>query len=127
MEVGKAYDGPIVIVSSGSTTCIDAGWRGTVLSDKTILICKREAPDSSMQLAETLHSPVSHDLDSVDPILREVFAQRLGAIASQMGTVLEQTAISVNVKDRKDFSCAVFNSRGELVANAPHVPVHLGP
>lgn len=126
MEAGKAYDGPVVIVSSGSTTCIDEGWRGTVLSDKTILICKREAPDSSIQRAETLHSPVSHDLDSVDPILREVFAQRLGAIASQMGTVLEQTAISVNVKDRKDFSCAVFNSRGELVANAPHVPVHLG-
>jgi 5-oxoprolinase (ATP-hydrolysing) len=64
--------------------------------------------------------------NQVDPVLREVLAQRVAAIAEQMGTVLEQTAISVNIKERRDFSCAVFNCRGELIANAPHVPVHLG-
>ena len=62
----------------------------------------------------------------VDPVLREVLAHRIAAIADQMGIVLEQTALSVNVKDRRDFSCAVFASNGDLIANAPHVPVHLG-
>jgi 5-oxoprolinase (ATP-hydrolysing) len=59
-------------------------------------------------------------------VVREVLAKRFAAIAEQMGTVLEQTAISVNIKERRDFSCAVFQKNGDLIANAPHVPVHLG-
>ncbi len=69
-----------------------------------------------------------HELatEPYDPILREVLAQRFAAIADAMGIVLEQTAMSVNIKERRDFSCAVFTAQGELIANAPHVPVHLG-
>ncbi len=62
----------------------------------------------------------------VDPVFRACYAARLAAVATQMGTILQQTAISVNVKQRRDYSCAVFDHQGRLLANAPHVPVHLG-
>ena len=130
LKIGKSYAGPLIVVSSGSTTCIDSGWRGTVLADHTLLIRKQEPANIPTNIPEQRPaiSPIGGDGTErmVDPIWREVFAQRLSAIATQMGTVLEQTAISVNVKDRKDFSCAVFNRSGDLIANAPHVPVHLG-
>jgi 5-oxoprolinase (ATP-hydrolysing) len=86
--------------------------------------------DGSLRI-DRAKKPVEQNLqrqheDKFDPVLREVLAQRIAAIADQMGIVLEQTATSVNVKQRRDFSCAVFDARGELIANAPHVPVHLG-
>ena len=66
---------------------------------------------------------VTHEFD---PIFRDCCAQRLSAIATQMGIVLQQTAVSVNVKQRRDYSCAIFDASGQLLANAPHVPVNLG-
>ena len=86
--------------------------------------------DGSLRI-DRAKNPVEQNLQrqpevKFDPVLREVLAQRIAAIADQMGIVLEQTAMSVNVKQRRDFSCAVFDARGELIANAPHVPVHLG-
>ena len=86
--------------------------------------------DGSLRI-ERAKKPVEQNLQrqpevKFDPVLREVLAQRIAAIADQMGIVLEQTAMSVNVKQRRDFSCAVFDASGELIANAPHVPVHLG-
>ncbi|AMV34266.1 Acetophenone carboxylase gamma subunit [Pirellula sp. SH-Sr6A] len=125
MEIGATYIGPLIVVSSGSTTCIDPGWRGTVLGDRTLLI-RKQSVDSPENALPSSAIPQARTERIVDPVQREVFAQRLSAIATQMGTVLEQTAISVNVKDRKDFSCAVFHRSGDLIANAPHVPVHLG-
>lgn len=110
--------GPALIQSSGSTTIIDPGWCAHWLPDGSLQI------DRAKNLIETLQPTDSNE--SLDPILREVIAQRIAAIADQMGIVLEQTALSVNVKQRRDFSCAVFDGRGELIANAPHVPVHLG-
>ncbi|MFM7516539.1 MAG: hydantoinase/oxoprolinase family protein, partial [Pirellula sp.] len=112
---GQEIIGPALVQSSGSTTIIDLGWKATMESDGTLRIdrvknrIERKAEDARF-----------------DPILREVIAQRIAAIAEQMGIVLEHTALSVNVKQRRDFSCAVFDARGELIANAPHVPVHLG-
>jgi 5-oxoprolinase (ATP-hydrolysing) len=117
LTVGGRIIGPRLIHRFGSTTWIDTGWTATVRDDFSLVIERFkqiDAPDSNVGEA------------SVDPILREVVAQRIAAIADQMGIVLEQTAISVNVKQRRDFSCAVFDARGELIANAPHVPVHLG-
>ncbi len=68
----------------------------------------------------------SETASTVDQVAEAVFAQRLAAIATQMGLVLQQTALSVNVKQRRDFSCAIFDASGRMLASAPHVPVHLG-
>ena len=118
IRIGTAIAGPALIQSDGSTTIIDPGWQAMMQSDGSLRI-------------ERAKKPVEQNLRrqpevKFDPVLREVLAQRIAAIADQMGIVLEQTAMSVNVKQRRDFSCAVFDARGELIANAPHVPVHLG-
>ena len=122
--------GPALIQSNGSTTIIDAGWRGSVELDGTLILSKES---QTVGLGRTLDAQSQRNeilpgdaVIEIDPVLREVLAQRIAAIADQMGIVLEQTAISVNVKQRRDFSCAVFDANGELIANAPHVPVHLG-
>lgn len=118
-KLGTKLVGPGLIVSEGSTTFVDSGWTAEVLSDRTLSIVRTQQP-THVDLRETTKVEV------MDPVLREVLAQRIAAIADQMGIVLEQTAMSVNVKDRRDFSCAVFAGNGDLIANAPHVPVHLG-
>lgn len=118
LDWGTELYGPGIVVSKGSTTVIDVGWTASVLSDLTLLIKKDSQNEQSITALEASKSN--------DPILREVLAQRFAAIADSMGIVLEQTSISVNIKERRDFSCAVFTATGELIANAPHVPVHLG-
>jgi 5-oxoprolinase (ATP-hydrolysing) len=115
IHVGESITGPALVQSHGSTTIIDPGWQATMQPDGSLRILRTNARISN-------HEPQ----EQTDPILREVIAQRIAAIAEQMGIVLEQTAMSVNVKQRRDFSCAVFDAQGELIANAPHVPVHLG-
>jgi len=118
IQVGAMIAGPALIQSLGSTTIIDPGWQAVMQSDGSLRIDRAKKPvEQNLQR--------QHE-DKFDPVLREVLAQRIAAIADQMGIVLEQTAMSVNVKQRRDFSCAVFDARGELIANAPHVPVHLG-
>ncbi|MEQ1826210.1 MAG: hydantoinase B/oxoprolinase family protein [Pirellula sp.] len=119
LHPGETLLGPGLIASSGSTTYVNVGWSATLLSDGTLELNRTVGgtDNSVRQMGAT---------EGVDPVLREVLAQRIAAIAEQMGIVLEQTAISVNVKDRRDFSCAVFAANGDLIANAPHVPVHLG-
>lgn len=121
LMTGTTIAGPALIQSTGSTTIIESGWAGR-LRDDGIWILRRSEPAANATAEFTEPS----SLADVDPVLRDVLAQRIAAIADQMGIVLEQTAISVNVKQRRDFSCAVFDRSGELIANAPHVPVHLG-
>lgn len=126
LSPGEAYVGPKLICSAGSTTYLERGWKATVLADHTLLL---QTHDDERMLDQTVsgnRSRSSPETDSYDVVVREVLAQRFAAIAEQMGTVLEQTAISVNIKERRDFSCAVFHQNGDLIANAPHVPVHLG-
>lgn len=123
LAIGQVIAGPALVQSSGSTTIIDLGWKATMQSDGSLWI--ERAKHSVEQTIKKNGSEQSFE-SGVDPILREVIAQRIAAIADQMGIVLEQTALSVNVKQRRDFSCAVFDAQGELIANAPHVPVHLG-
>lgn len=116
-SVGDRIVGPQLIQRVGSTLWIDTGWTAKVLEGFSL----------ELEYSKQVDAPkLEMGGESVDPILREVVAQRIAAIADQMGIVLEQTAVSVNVKQRRDFSCAVFDSSGELIANAPHVPVHLG-
>lgn len=125
----QQISGPAVVLNEGSTLVIDRGWQATCTQEGLLRVTRQtlttEPRSGPAQLAldsHASHRPTSH----FDPVYRDCFAQRLSAIATQMGIVLQQTAVSVNVKQRRDFSCAVFDGLGRLLANAPHVPVHLG-
>ncbi|MFF0300941.1 hydantoinase B/oxoprolinase family protein [Streptomyces sp. NPDC004562] len=111
---GASVTGPAIIAESGATTVVDDGWRAG-------------APDGGHLVMERVTVTESSELDTkVDPVLLEVFNNLFMSIAEQMGARLESTAQSVNIKERLDFSCALFDPDGNLVANAPHIPVHLG-
>lgn len=115
LRVGKTIPGPVIIVEDFSTIVIDPGWNATLI----------ESGDIVMTHAAAASSVASGDA-AVDPVRLELYHNQFAAIAEQMGATLRRTALSVNVKERLDFSCAVFTADGDLVANAPHIPVHLG-
>ncbi|MFE4969319.1 hydantoinase B/oxoprolinase family protein [Streptomyces sp. NPDC056660] len=111
---GGSVTGPAIITEAGATTVVDDGWRAAATDDGHLVMERATVTQSS-------------DLDTeADPVLLEVFNNLFMSIAEQMGARLESTAQSVNIKERLDFSCALFDPDGNLVANAPHIPVHLG-
>lgn len=111
---GETVDGPAIIAEAGTTTVVDDGWRAATTDDGHLVMERATVTESS-------------DLGTqADPVLLEVFNNLFMSIAEQMGARLESTAQSVNIKERLDFSCALFDPDGNLVANAPHIPVHLG-
>ncbi|MFF7975221.1 hydantoinase B/oxoprolinase family protein [Streptomyces sp. NPDC007905] len=111
---GETVTGPAIITEAGATTVVDDGWRAAATDDGHLRMERAAITQSS-------------DLDTTaDPVLLEVFNNLFMSIAEQMGARLESTAQSVNIKERLDFSCALFDPDGNLVANAPHIPVHLG-
>ncbi|MFF2202891.1 hydantoinase B/oxoprolinase family protein [Streptomyces sp. NPDC058145] len=111
---GEAVTGPAIVTEPGATTVVDDGWRAAAGDDGQLVMERTAITESS-------------ELDTkVDPVLLEVFNNLFMSIAEQMGARLESTAQSVNIKERLDFSCALFDPLGNLVANAPHIPVHLG-
>ncbi|MGW2773038.1 hydantoinase B/oxoprolinase family protein [Streptomyces olivaceoviridis] len=111
---GETVTGPAIITEAGATTVVDDGWRAAATDDGHLLMERTAITQSS-------------DMDTEsDPVLLEVFNNLFMSIAEQMGARLESTAQSVNIKERLDFSCALFDPDGNLVANAPHIPVHLG-
>ncbi len=112
---GDAIDGPAIIRESVATTVVEPGWRAEFTA-KGHLVLER---------VEALPRRVAVGTDS-DPVMLEVFNNLFMSIAEQMGYTLQNTAYSVNIKERLDFSCAVFDAQGQLIANAPHMPVHLG-
>jgi 5-oxoprolinase (ATP-hydrolysing) len=112
---GDRVDGPAIIIEGTTTTIVDHSW-GAEITPRLDLVLTRSVPRPSWNAAGT----------SVDPVLLEVFNNLFMSIAEQMGSVLQNAAYSVNIKERLDFSCALFDEAGRLVANAPHVPVHLG-
>ncbi len=120
LQLGATFSGPAIVLSPGSTLVIEPGWQASAASDGTLLITR------STTTKRAAASVTQARVDEIDPVAEAVFAQRLAAIATQMGLVLQQTALSVNVKQRRDFSCAVFDAQGRMLASAPHVPVHLG-
>ncbi len=112
---GQQLNGPAIIAESTGTTVVESGWNARVCAGGELLL-ERGKPLQRIPALGT----------QADPILLEIFNNLFMSIAEQMGAVLANTAYSVNIKERLDFSCAIFNRKGQLVANAPHMPVHLG-
>ena len=115
LRSGDRVAGPAVIVEDTATTVVEPGWEARLTESGNLLLQRirpvaRKAPSGT----------------EADPVLLEVFNNLFMSAAEQMGATLAATASSVNIKERLDFSCAVFDTGGELVANAPHIPVHLG-
>ncbi|MGW1317203.1 hydantoinase B/oxoprolinase family protein [Streptomyces sp. NPDC002426] len=107
--------GPAIVTEDDATTVVDPGWQATA-GPAGHLVLRRTEPRPERRAVGT----------RVDPVMLEVFNNLFMSIAEQMGVRLENTAHSVNIKERLDFSCALFDADGNLVANAPHIPVHLG-
>ena len=115
LQPGARIDGPAIIIEVNATTVIEPGWAGQI-TRRDELILNRVEPRPGQAAVGT----------ESDPVMLEVFNNLFMSIAEQTGVVLQNTSYSVNIKERLDFSCAVFDSQGDLVANAPHIPVHLG-
>ena len=112
---GLFVDGPAIIAERNATTVVEPGWRARVTA-LDHLVLERVVPREAQRAIGT----------TVDPVMLEVFNNLFMNIAEQMGLQLQNTAYSVNIKERLDFSCALFDAQGNLIANAPHMPVHLG-
>ena len=115
MRPGQAVDGPAIVKEPTGTNIVEPGWRAEINAWGHLILRRT----MKKQRAEAVGT-------KVDPIMLEVFNNLFMSIAEQMGATLANTAYSVNIKERLDFSCALFDPTGGLVANAPHVPVHLG-
>ena len=115
LHPGQHVYGPAIIIEATGTIIVEQGWRAA-LNSRGHLVMKR-----NVELVQ--RKAISA---AADPIMLEVFNNLFMSIAEQMGVTLQNTAYSVNIKERLDFSCALFNAEGNLVANAPHIPVHLG-
>ncbi|WP_119353907.1 hydantoinase B/oxoprolinase family protein [Azohydromonas sediminis] len=112
---GAVIDGPAVIAERNATTVVESGWQA------------RLAAGGALELVRVQPRAARHAVGTAaDPVMLEVFNNLFMNIAEQMGLVLQNTAHSVNIKERLDFSCALFDADGNLIANAPHMPVHLG-
>ena len=120
LTAAAAIEGPAIIAEDTATTVIDPGWSGRV-DERGFLILEKAPAD--LQAAQTNTEVIAA---KADPIKLELFSNRLMSIAEEMGIVLQNTSHSVNIKERLDFSCAIFDRHGRLIANAPHIPVHLG-
>ncbi|KFI23779.1 hydantoinase B/oxoprolinase family protein [Nitrosococcus oceani] len=107
--------GPAILIESNATTVIEHGWQAEATKGHHLILTRMEPLPKRFAVGA-----------EVDPVMLEVFNNLFMAIAEQMGVTLANTAYSVNIKERLDFSCAVFDKDGQLVANAPHIPVHLG-
>ena len=115
MRPGQEVAGPAIILETTSTTIVEPGWIAQA-TERGHLVLERRAALARASAMGT----------SVDPVMLEIFNNLFMSIAEQMGSTLEKTSYSVNIKERLDFSCALFDQQGQLIANAPHMPVHLG-
>ena len=115
LRIGDQIEGPAIIAEKNATTVVEPGWQAKVTALDHLLLNRMEVRHTKYAAGTT-----------VDPVLLEVFNNLFMNIAEQMGLQLQNTAYSVNIKERLDFSCALFSAEGHLIANAPHMPVHLG-
>jgi 5-oxoprolinase (ATP-hydrolysing) len=115
LRPGQAVDGPAIIAEELATTVLEPGWQA-VVTDRGDLLLSRVTPRPAQTAIGT----------GADPVMLEIFNNLFMSVAEQMGVRLQATSHSVNIKERLDFSCAVFDAEGGLIANAPHMPVHLG-
>ncbi len=123
LQPGQQLTGPAIIPDQMTTTVLLPDWTCQIGSERRLLLRYQPASDPSSGEAAAVASGQASD---PDPVRLEIFNRHFESIATQMGTVLQRTASSVNVKERLDFSCALFTGHGDLVVNAPHIPVHLG-
>ena len=112
---GDIIAGPAIIAEKNATNIVEPGWRAEVTALNHLVLNRVEARPQRKAIGT-----------SADPVMLEVFNNLFMSIAEQMGLRLQNTAFSVNIKERLDFSCALFDAQGNLIANAPHIPVHLG-
>ncbi|MBD2486276.1 hydantoinase B/oxoprolinase family protein [Aulosira sp. FACHB-615] len=119
LQPGDCVAGPAIIVEATGTNVIEPHWQAE-LTARNHLVLTRQTTQKTLS---TQHSALS---TQKDPVMLEIFNNLFRAIAEQMGITLQNTSSSVNIKERLDFSCAIFDGAGQLVANAPHIPVHLG-
>ena len=115
LRPGDVIPGPAIIAEKNATTVVEPGWQATLTEFDHLALVRVEKRAIQFAVGTT-----------VDPVLLEVFNNLFMNIAEQMGLQLQNTAYSVNIKERLDFSCALFDAEGNLIANAPHMPVHLG-
>jgi 5-oxoprolinase (ATP-hydrolysing) len=115
LEPGHQVPGPAIIIEPHQTVVVEPGWQAGVTARNHLVLGRIAAPKRQHAIGT-----------EADPVMLEVFNNLFMSIAEQMGVALQNTAYSVNIKERLDFSCAIFDRSGSLVANAPHMPVHLG-
>ncbi|MDB5934347.1 MAG: 5-oxoprolinase [Massilia sp.] len=115
LRIGDAIAGPAIIAEDNATTVVEPGWQAQVTPHDHIVMTRVQALPERRAIGT-----------SADPVMLEIFNNLFMSIAEQMGLRLQNTAYSVNIKERLDFSCALFDAGGNLIANAPHMPVHLG-
>ncbi|MBA5604055.1 hydantoinase B/oxoprolinase family protein [Duganella sp. FT3S] len=114
-RIGDIIKGPAIIAEANATTVVEPGWQAEVTPQDHLVLTRVEALPARRAIGTT-----------ADPVMLEIFNNLFMSIAEQMGLRLQNTAYSVNIKERLDFSCAIFDADGNLIANAPHMPVHLG-
>ncbi|MBM5799917.1 MAG: 5-oxoprolinase, partial [Cyanobacteria bacterium K_DeepCast_35m_m2_023] len=126
---GQLLQGPSLVLDATSALVLEPHWQARVLPAGELLlefnVMARDGMNSTVRQAATAEAERDGSLQ-VDPTTLELYNHRFAAIAEQMGVRLQQSARSVNIRERLDFSCALFDQQGRLVANAPHIPVHLG-
>jgi 5-oxoprolinase (ATP-hydrolysing) len=115
LQPGDCISSPALIIETTGTNIIEPGWQAEVTQHNHLVLKRIKPLDESLVVGT-----------QVDPVLLEIFNNLFRSIAEQMGITLQNTSSSVNIKERLDFSCAIFDQQGQLVANAPHIPVHLG-
>ena len=115
LKPGTCISGPAILIEKNTTIIIEPGWEGEI-TERDHLLLHRKIPLPA-------HTAIGTE---ADPVMLEIFNNRFMSVAEQMGYTLQNTAHSVNIKERLDFSCAIFDRQGNLIANAPHIPVHLG-
>ncbi|MDQ2990425.1 MAG: hydantoinase B/oxoprolinase family protein [Pseudomonadota bacterium] len=115
LRIGDTIDGPAIIAEDNATTVVEPGWQARVTQHNHLVLTRVQALPERRAIGT-----------SADPVMLEIFNNLFMSIAEQMGLRLQNTAYSVNIKERLDFSCAIFDAVGNLIANAPHMPVHLG-
>lgn len=115
LQPGDVIAGPAIIAEANATTVLEPGWQAEVTTLDHLVLTRVQARPARRAIGT-----------SADPVMLEIFNNLFMSIAEQMGLRLQNTAYSVNIKERLDFSCAIFDAQGQLIANAPHMPVHLG-
>jgi 5-oxoprolinase (ATP-hydrolysing) len=121
LQPGDTITGPGIIIEATGTNAITPNWQAKITDKNHLILTKQTVVESS-----PIPATITNVTAKPDPVMLEIFNNLFRAIAEQMGITLQNTSSSVNIKERLDFSCAIFDRNGQLVANAPHIPVHLG-